>query len=185
MEFKFEPDTRNLWDRLTYLDCCGIKELSRLKGLTKNLGSSENVAKAVAKIVVGQVLKSAFLVFSEVRGGGTYGTDLKAFILAKGLGTVTQSKTVENPNSGNYITVYLWWMDRNALKTWHEKFAPDDPIYKTILPQSPTPPSLQCPEDGCFCSACVRAGDAEVALLAKVGANTTSIPTTTATSIPF
>ena len=153
MEFKFEPDTRDLWDRLTCLDCCGIKELSRLKGLTQKLGSTENVAKAVAKVVVGQILKSAFLVFSEVRGGGTYGTDLKAFILAKGLGTVIQSETVENPNSGNYITVYLWWMDRNALRAWH----------------------------GCTCPVCVEA----MRFASVAGAATTSIPTPSATSIPF
>ncbi len=43
-----------------------------------------------------------------------------AYIHEKGLGTVTKSEEVENPNSGNSIIMYTWVLNWPALLDWEK-----------------------------------------------------------------
>ena len=172
---KIDPDEQRLMENFTYLACCGIREIISLRNIISELGA-EGVAKAFAKVVAHKALMSAFVIFSEVReGGNTYGQAFNSFIAAKGLGPVLKTETVQNPNSGNFITVYVWQMNRDALKAWHKEFAPDDPVYTTILPPQPVREPPQC-----GCQVCVRAREAEREAASPIG-----IYTLPGNAIPF
>jgi hypothetical protein len=50
----------------------------------------------------------------------SYGTRFAEFIKANKLGSVTESATTENPNSGNQLRVYVWAVDWTKVKAWDQ-----------------------------------------------------------------
>lgn len=88
--------------------CCGIKEMTNVQNST--------VRQMVTLV---KSTQSPFIVFSTVRG--TNGKDLASYIKLNGLGTATKNKPALNPNSGNMLTVWVWRVDRKALKAFKFK----------------------------------------------------------------
>jgi hypothetical protein len=120
MENKEILDKISISGYITRIACCGIAELHSIKGLVEAFGP-DGVAFKVGSLFATGSFNGTFLVFSEVKGNGGYGEKLRDFVLSANLGGVTQTTTLKNPNSGNYLTAYIWEVDRSNLKIWYDK----------------------------------------------------------------
>lgn len=114
---------------VTQLACCGIQEFANLRRHTANLGTPGAVYK-IADMYALMRMNGRFLIFSQVVGQGEYGDLLKAFIETTRLGVVTQSNDRVNPNSSNTLRVFLWEVDRDALKEWYIRLGPSKAAIK-------------------------------------------------------
>jgi len=65
---------------------------------------------------VGAIRFGVVLFSDSVRRGN--GLKLVAYIKAQKLGKVTVSPVIENPNTGNDIQLFTWYLDRKALVAW-------------------------------------------------------------------
>jgi hypothetical protein len=86
------------------INCCGLKEL---------LGVSYDSPRTLA-VEAGNA-GVPFLVFSDVATRGT-AQKFAAYIRKHKLGTCATTRKAINPNSGNQLKVYLWRVDRRALR---------------------------------------------------------------------
>jgi hypothetical protein len=59
----------------------------------------------------------SYILFSDTVANGN-GTRLAKFIVRRKLGTVTSDKPVVNPNSSNKIKLWVWKVNRKALRDW-------------------------------------------------------------------
>ncbi len=66
-------------------------------------------------------LEKNIYIFTQARktkAQAGYGFDLANYIENNGLGVVRHSDTAKNPNSGNYVTVFVWTVNHVGLKRW-------------------------------------------------------------------
>ena len=126
-----------------HLHCCGIKELKGISYVTPKDAIQDfcfqrtapdviadgytgtHQSQMVRDILVRQKFGCAFVIFTHAspKGpmSGSYGENLKAYIIEQKLGNVTIAGKERNPNSGNIVTVYLWAVNHDALFSWWEK----------------------------------------------------------------
>jgi hypothetical protein len=98
---------------------CGLVEMAGIS----EFRTAEGCVAAVVDYFKGIPSVSHFI-FSQamtrkIRSG--YGFRLAAYITKNQLGTVTASDSAVNPNSGNYIVVFVWAVDRKAISSWAKK----------------------------------------------------------------
>lgn len=101
--------------------CCGVIDVD---------GASTARNESSTKVFVECVLETALnindedalpahLIFTQARGDRHrrgYGFRIAGYIRKHGLGTVTVSSANQNPNTGNYITVFVWTPNEAADK---------------------------------------------------------------------
>ena len=63
--------------------------------------------------------KGAFIIFSDADLLG-YGQAFADFLSKNKLAKITQSESAENPNSYNYITVYIAQLNHEKIAEWYE-----------------------------------------------------------------
>ena len=118
---------------LMSLECCGIKELHGISNyesayaVLQDLGEltyrhKETSAGPNGKLVVldRPFTNFRYVLFSQARTDTVYGTNLAAFIQKHKLGTLVETGTHVNPNTGNPLKAWLWAVDHDATKTWLE-----------------------------------------------------------------
>lgn len=101
--------------------CCGVQELERL-------GEESSPTSALLHLFKNNYFFSscAHFIFTAAVHSNTkpsnprsnYGEVFKKFILGEGLGTVVCSEWKRNPNTLNWVRVYVWTFDRDALLRW-------------------------------------------------------------------
>ena len=97
-------------------DCCGLREISGIARCSGPEKALENLAK-------GMLYDSSWrhAVFTQAGTRSTYGEKFKAYILKEKLGTVVESETKVNPNSGNKLKAYVWTVDWRRMKGWMKR----------------------------------------------------------------
>lgn len=104
--------------------CCGVRELHGLSEystperamaqLGQLLGLKAIMVFNDQEHVAGQNVNWRHLLFGQNRTN-TYGDRFRAYILEHKLGTVVETDTQVNPNSGNPLKIFVWTVDWPAL----------------------------------------------------------------------
>lgn len=108
--------------------CCGLRELHGIqdiapdqRGYVRSFTSSEIISFVVTQMTHNG-RNGAFVTFAAADGHGPMfnkvGEDLAKYIRAKKLGTLSAPRASRNPNSENMLRVWLWRVDRVALRKW-------------------------------------------------------------------
>jgi hypothetical protein len=108
----------------TYIDCCGIREIS---GLSYSRGP-KLAMKSFCQIYPKTSNKNSlyptdgskfrYAVFSQINNM-KYGEKFAAYIRDNKLGDVVETTGKHmNPNSGNVLKVFVWTVDHEAVKLW-------------------------------------------------------------------
>jgi len=100
--------------------CCGIKELD---GVETSAGAKETVLGAAEDWFNDDDNQGAFIYFSTTQGDK--GQNLAKYIKAESLGVVRKTSAKKNPNTGNMLTMWVWEVDKTALRVWWAKNNPD------------------------------------------------------------
>lgn len=120
---------------LVSTQCCGVMEAH---GIGEGHTPHESL-KRMLSYNGQQVPSCAHITFTSVeRDGLTYGRDFADFIKSSHLGTITEGAVCPNPNTSNNVKVWIWHLDRDALKAWWGKHA-------TTYIQPPLPSSAPAP----------------------------------------
>lgn len=97
--------------------CCGTKEIS---GLTYE-GTPEQALRQLPRV------SPACYVFTGASYYATspapYAKRFKDYILKHRLGVVTESAPRRNPNSGRFVTLYVWSVNSKAFSAWRQNKA--------------------------------------------------------------
>lgn len=139
------------------LACCGVREIS---GLSWSRGRAEDFMREFCRREFSaeewQRQPRAFYIFSQAnppnagqvvtRYDGrrrrlpvaTYGDHFCAYIRGHHLGTVAETGSRRNPNSGNNVKVWVWAVDQEALKAWARAHgAMPGPLMRTFIREFP------------------------------------------------
>lgn len=102
--------------------CCGVDEIV-------DLGSRNTTRGAMLDVCNNYIRREwnnsfvddfpAFLSFTGVMKYG-YGQEFANFIRKNKLGTVRESVARVNPNSGNRIKMWIWAVNRTAMRKWYK-----------------------------------------------------------------
>lgn len=100
--------------------CCGVREYSGLNGRNKEILEYVIDYRFAIGHRLGQYMPENFryLIFTDNREFEN-GDSLRNFITERNLGTVIETASNHNPNSGNMVKVYIWTLDDKALMTWY------------------------------------------------------------------
>lgn len=117
---------------LNELDCCGVGELNGIseypndpRGAVIDILTDEDPsfeADDEARILA--IPNKSHLIFTQAqrtRVRISYGNRLAAYITQQRLGAVVQSAPARSPNTGNYITVFVWALDKAAIRRWAKR----------------------------------------------------------------
>ena len=75
----------------------------------------------------------------EARGEHADGKTLRTLIEENDLGSVAVLTPVKNPNTGNFITLYAWAVNREGVQKWYaDEYARRNPAPKIVVKPSPT-----------------------------------------------
>lgn len=97
--------------------CCGIREIDGIQDYSENEeGAKELLIDAIPRLT-GE-LDGAFAFFS-CNDESEMGAELMSFIEENDLGSVQQTRTVLNINSGNNLTMYIWTLNLDNMRNWH------------------------------------------------------------------
>lgn len=99
---------------LLNLNCCGIKEIN---GITYTRDVTRILDELRAQMML-TTRSCAFFIFSDNYRSSPYGDALASYIQAEGLGTVRTSNQKINPNSNNYVKVYVWEINQEAWRNF-------------------------------------------------------------------
>ena len=107
--------------------CCGLGEID---GVSEPGTLKQKLLGLLSDTLYGAVRRYAFvqpaLIFTGSGRAKTppkYSEDFKAYLEANKLGKVTMIPIgrSKNSNSGNYIFVYHWTVDKDRLRAWRRK----------------------------------------------------------------
>lgn len=102
------------------VSCCGIGEL-------RNLGWS-SPKRCLDAVYDDAPLDYNLIVFTD-RNSNKQGQQLATYIRRHKLGRVDKSRTVTNPQHGSRVCMWLWYVNRKALKKWYKKEHPNEYNY--------------------------------------------------------
>jgi len=107
------------------LECCGIRELN---GLSDAESSKEALLSFYYNTSYIDADRFRYVIFSQAlsyRCGRTpaYGEKFASYLRNLRVGSVKIATTedVKNPNSNNFLKVWIWTVDWDALKAWANK----------------------------------------------------------------
>lgn len=109
------------------LSCCGVIEISGIskgrsaEGVLKDLFGVDDYDSETTAYLPSEAPHYIFTQAGNSRARKGYGYELAAYILKHGLGTVSGSTPARNPNSGRYVTVFTWTIDKPAITRWGKK----------------------------------------------------------------
>jgi hypothetical protein len=105
--------------------CCGVRELH---GISIISDPRQAIGYTVAKTCRPDGFsRCAFILFTAAGGGGVeaaakgYWHRLRHYIEEQKLGEIVEGPPRRNPNTGNWVIVYIWALDRDALVAWAKK----------------------------------------------------------------
>ena len=115
---------------ISNMQCCGIKELAGLS----TCNSATDAMRQFGKLTHGRtyqdtagIIRAApfvqfrYVVFTQARSG--YGQDFAQLITKAKLGELIETSSNVNPNSSNYVKVWVWTVDHVALKGYLDNLA--------------------------------------------------------------
>jgi hypothetical protein len=103
-----------------HLQCCGINELA-------DIDSDQDPVQSLMTV---QPHCQAFILFSDVQENNadySCGKQLVAEIKKHKLGTCTQLRPSENPNSGNMVKPWLWKVNNDRLEAYQKRVRKANP----------------------------------------------------------
>ena len=107
--------------------CCGVKELCGIGYMMGEFGPVGVIKdyirqsrSAICPAPTPYRPRVAHLIFTQA-SPGRYGADLAAYIIKNKLGTILQTPSQANPNSGNKVIMFLWSLDKPNLIAWARK----------------------------------------------------------------
>lgn len=100
--------------------CCGIKEVNGISHVRGQTAAMRQICSKLSMTTRNGTPNCSHLIFSEADGRlyVAYGDKLAAFITRNNLGHVVGSEEARNPNSGHMLKVWVWTLDKVALKAW-------------------------------------------------------------------
>lgn len=92
--------------------CCGVGEID---GLSDYKDSAQRALEALLRD--NGVPRQPFIIFTQATSARkeSYGDRFKAYLEAEGLGEVSISGYKANPNSGNFVKVFVWTVNQKAI----------------------------------------------------------------------
>lgn len=107
--------------------CCGVKELSDINEHETPSELLETFCKDWFDTDKDDPGQGCLVTFTDiVSDKGTMGPELARFITRKRLGIIKKSATRTNPNSGNSIALWVWAVNKSALKKFWREHNPED-----------------------------------------------------------
>lgn len=108
-------------DQDMYIDgiaCCGVGEIDGLSGYD----STQDALEALFRD--NGIPRQPFVIFTQATSQRreSYGDRFKAYLEAEGLGEVSVSGYKANPNSGNFVKVFVWTVNRKAVDKLYAAF---------------------------------------------------------------
>ena len=110
------------------INCCGIKEMHNISMYAPEktiLAFKSEMNEISAKTIVGiyDTVPAGVVMFTDANSDGTlsYGKRLADYIIANKLGRIEQLAPFENPNSGNIVTPFFWYVGHPAFKVFLDK----------------------------------------------------------------
>jgi hypothetical protein len=102
---------------LRNMSCCGAVEITNLSDSLKGEEAFAEFCKAL------RGKRFRFVVFTQATdwGRSTYGSNFAAYIQRNGLGEVVRSGAGTNPNSGNYLIMWTWTVNWQAVSKLRAK----------------------------------------------------------------
>lgn len=88
------------------LICCGVKELYSISSDPNPTESLRSAKTYNPGLIKAHIIFTGASVYKRVPA--RYAENLKQFILDNNYGTVVKSPAALNPNSGCYVTTYVW-----------------------------------------------------------------------------
>lgn len=100
--------------------CCGVRFLYEIAGKDTDR-IVFTVANRIANGTRNDGTKAAHYIWTDNTGNnGSYGDNLKDFIIVNNLGEVTATDWRVNPNSGNQLKLYTWTPDEEAMLAFYQ-----------------------------------------------------------------
>jgi len=129
------------WETMEF--CCGVGEITgisdyikkpeqALHGLFTSIEELYDTRKAkwfqeVSLSIPDCPIMIFTQAYSKPRKSAGYGYDLKRYIEENNLGVVVAGKEARNPNTDNYVTAFIWTLNRSGIKAWAEKRGIEEP----------------------------------------------------------
>ena len=98
--------------------CCGVKEIANLREYHTTKEAMQDFCRH--NLRWGKLATCRHVFFTQATGDNNekYGNRFAAFILKHNLGSVVRTKGDVNPNSGNYLIMWVWTVNWKATKNW-------------------------------------------------------------------
>lgn len=101
---------------LNRVSCCGVREYNGLQ-----MYSNKEIVQEVADDMFKMCNDYKFVILTDNNDyGWNDSKGLLRYIQKHKLGTVTKTDKAMNPNSGNFIQVFVWKVDITKLKKWYD-----------------------------------------------------------------
>jgi hypothetical protein len=106
------------------LSCCGLRELHDLSNYRRSdtalIGTiqtllDEDNCETLAAI---KSLPLGNIIFTQAGSRSRYGFNFAKYLVHNKLGKVQAVPRFKNHNSGNYVNMFIWTPDRDALYDW-------------------------------------------------------------------
>lgn len=104
---------------INQLECCAVAELDGIQDSTL----SRTLRDIYEDWFIEEVFNGRFIVFTD-NDSCEDGDELRDYIKKHNLGTVVVTRKAVNPNSGNYVKVYVWTVNIPKFKGHVEKLVP-------------------------------------------------------------
>lgn len=104
--------------------CCGLRELHGIQHDDWTLPTPTAIVEYVKNMMFSSSRDAAFITFAAATGnpgGITQGKKLAAFIEKEKLGKLSTMEPAINPNSKHNLVVWLWRVDRAAMRKFKPK----------------------------------------------------------------
>jgi hypothetical protein len=106
---------------INQLECCGIQELNGIRHtspteLIEDLYQDDHTMRHAGIVL--------FTGAGPTKRKVGYAEALYKFIIKNRLGTITRQAPVRNRNTQNYVSLYIWATNKEAIEKWYVKANP-------------------------------------------------------------
>lgn len=96
--------------------CCGVREYHGIN----RCNNPKTFLMQIGESLFVQQASYAYVIFTQT-GYHINGIRLAFYIQRNGLGSVTSDGSRINPNTLNFLKVWVWGINRRAFRAWYEK----------------------------------------------------------------